>query len=470
LVFSDILQKRLQTGYIGLQTGYILKRFFMAKVKLTAGRISGFKCDEKKAQEFLWCSDVPGLGVRKTPNSNAAGYIFQSKVKGQSMRITIGKVSMWSISEAQAEARRLQIMIDNGDDPRQVKSDKQAAKAAAKQAKEAETAELLAQVTREAVTLSTAWDEYLNIRKPFWGERHYSDHIDAMQIGGEIRKRSHKLTEPGTLASLANIRLIDLNQELIIEWAKIEGNKRPGRARLASRLLSVFFTWCAEYPPYREIIQNNPVKNKATREILGKPEKKNDALQREQLPAWFAAVRQIGNPVISAYLQCLLLTGARTNELTSVRWTDVDFQWGSLTIKDKIHGIRIIPLPPYMSELLAALPRRNEFVFSSPAAKSGHLTDPHDANYTICAIIGVDVTLHGFRRSFASLCEWIEMPAGIAAQIQGHAPQGVREQHYIRRPLDLLRKWHVKIEKWMLEQAGIEFIPTQNTQGLRIVK
>ena len=166
-------------------------------------------------------------------------------------------------------------------------------------------------------------------------------------------------------------------------------------------------------------------------------------------------------------MQALLLTGARTNELTAVRWENVDFQWGNLTIKDKMQGVRVIPLPPYLGQLLAALPRRNEFVFSSPAAKSGHLTDPHAANYKVCAVAGLDVTLHGLRRSFASLCEWIEMPGGIAAQIQGHAPQGVREQHYIRRPLDLLRVWHVKIEAWILEQAGIKFVPVQ--AGLRVV-
>jgi hypothetical protein len=40
-------------------------------------------------------------------------------------------------------------------------------------------------------------------------------------------------------------------------------------------------------------------------------------------------------------------------------------------------------------------------------------------------------------------------------QRPAHAPQGVREQHYIRRPLDLLRMWHVKIEAWKLKQAGI---------------
>jgi intergrase/recombinase len=59
------------------------------------------------------------------------------------------------------------------------------------------------------------------------------------------------------------------------------------------------------------------------------------------------------------------------------------------------------------------------------------------------------------------------MPVGICAQIQGHKPQGVREQHYIRRPLDLLRMWHVKIEAWLLEQAGIEFVSEK--VGLQLV-
>lgn len=113
------------------------------------------------------------------------------------------------------------------------------------------------------------------------------------------------------------------------------------------------------------------------------------------------------------------------------------------------------------------LPCRNQWVFSSISAANGHLTGPSIAHRKACAIAGLDLTLHGLKRSFASLCEWIEMPA-IAAQIQGHAPQGVREQNYIRRPLDLLRMWHVKIEAWILEQAGIEFIPTQ--AGLQAVK
>jgi len=163
----------------------------------------------------------------------------------------------------------------------------------------------------------------------------------------------------------------------------------------------------------------------------------------------------------------LLLTGARREELAELRWEDVDFKWNKLTINDKVEDFRVIPLTPYVAHLLAALPRRNEFVFSSPSAASGRLTEPRIAHNQACVVAGLDMTLHGLRRSFATLSEWTETPAGIAAQIQGHKPSGVREKNYIRRPLDLLRMWHVKIESWMLAEAGIEFAPTQH--GLRVV-
>jgi integrase len=78
------------------------------------------------------------------------------------------------------------------------------------------------------------------------------------------------------------------------------------------------------------------------------------------------------------------------------------------------------------------------------------------------------MTLHGLRRSFASLTEWLEVPTGVVAQIQGHKPSATAEKHYKRRPLDLLRVHHEKIEAWMLEQAGIEF-DASKPKGLHVV-
>ena len=79
------------------------------------------------------------------------------------------------------------------------------------------------------------------------------------------------------------------------------------------------------------------------------------------------------------------------------------------------------------------------------------------------------LTLHGLRRSFSSLTEWLETPAGVVAQIQGHKPSATSKKHYKVRPLELLRVHHEKIEAWILEQAGIVFDAKAAPGELRVI-
>lgn len=472
----------------------------MARVKFSAARITTFACDPSKGQTFFWDAEQPGLGMRVTVKG-AKSFIFQAKKGKETIRVTIGDVRNWPLDAlrdkageptgpgAREEANRLQHIIMAGRDPRIVKADTLAAEDAVRVAVDAARAADKARQHREAVTLSEAWREYLDDRAPLWSDLHKRDHERVMQAGGEVRKRSKKLTEPGPLASLAKEGLADLTPERIEKWAKIEAATRPTSARLAFRLLKAFLNWCAAHREYKQIIGSSAAASKRARESLGRSKKKDDVLQREQLPAWFAAVKQLDSPVVRTYLQALLLMGPRREELAALRWEDVNFQWNHVTLNDKVEEFRMVPLTPYVAHLFADLKRRNDspptvramkrmqeagvmwepspWVFASGRAESGRLTDPSNAHRRACAGAGLTLTLHGLRRSFATLSEWVETPAGIAAQIQGHAPQGVREQNYIRRPLDLLRMWHVKIESWMLEQAGIVYTPS--APGLRAV-
>jgi integrase len=96
------------------------------------------------------------------------------------------------------------------------------------------------------------------------------------------------------------------------------------------------------------------------------------------------------------------------------------------------------------------------------------ISSPNHALASANAVAGIDgLTLHGLRRSFKSLTEWLEIPAGVVAQIMGHKPSATAEKHYTIRPLDLLRLHHEKIEAWILQQAGIDFLPT--TPSLRVI-
>ena len=438
----------------------------MAKTAFTAGRVSGFKCPPDKKQAFMWDATAPGLGLRATPAGKPA-YVFQSKYQGKDIRLTIGSPAAWSIPDAQAKARELQRLIDEGKDPRDLKRDALAAHA-----------EKQAAAAVQAVTVGEVWAVYLEARRPHWGARHYADHVKLVQVGGEVSKRGTRgrgVTVAGPLHPLMGLALRDLTAPVIEAWAAREAQTRPTSARLAWRCLKAFLSWCAEQPEYAPVLPSvNPAKTKKSREALGKAGVKQDALLKEQLPAWFSAVRNIGNPIAAAYLQVLVLTGARPGEVLGLRWEDVNTKWKGLTIRDKVEGERVIPLTPYVSHLLHSLPRRSDWVFPSTArgkdTEGQTLSIPRAPHNAACAVAGIEgLTLHGLRRSFKSLTEWLEIPAGVVAQIMGHKPSATAEKHYTVRPLDLLRVHHERIEAWILEQAGIAFDAKAAPGALRVV-
>ncbi len=438
--------------------------------ELTAGLIERLACrTDIKAQAFLRDTKAPGLRVRVT-NTGFKSFVFEKKLDRKTIRRTIGDVKLWSIEQARTEARRLAVVLDNGQDPRELERQQQADKAASLAA----AAAGIVATKREAVTVGEVWADYIEQRRTHWGDLHHRDHIDKAKAGGLPSGRrggGKQLTKPGPLAALMPLALRDLDQATIEAWAANEGKTRASSARLAWRLLTVFLTWCGEQSAYAALLPaKNPAKTKKAREALGKAGTKSDVLQREQLTAWFAAVQQIPNPIIAACLQIMLLTGARPGEVLALRWDDVNTQWKGIQIRDKVEGTREIPATPYMLNLLAALPRRNEWIFSSPKSATGCLTEPNNPHTRACKAAGLEgLTLHGLRRSFASLTEWLETPAGVVAQIQGHKPSATTEKHYKVRPLELLRVHHEKIEVWILEQAGVQFDAKAKLGKLRVM-
>ena len=430
----------------------------MSRINLTEGRVKDFNCPSGKKQSFLWDSKVPGLGIRGTKGRKV--FIHQGRLDTKTIRVKIGDIRTWTIEDARIEARRLQSIIDRGIDPRLDKIHK---------ISEQENEHL--EIKRESITLLDVWPIYIKDRttertnKKGWSKRHTLDHTRMAHPGGEPLKRGTGRTKPGALSPLMACKLIDLTPDRIKEWIKKEAPKRGTQARIAFDALRAFINWANDRKKYRGLASEDACSRRTKKEYLPAKKAKTDCLEKQQLPAWFAAVQSLQNPVISAYLQGLLLTGTRREELAGLSWEDIDFKWQSIQIRDKVEGLRTIPLTPYMSFLITSLPRRNQWVFSSPIAASGRIQEPRIAHNKATALAEIkNLTLHGLRRSFGTLSEWKEVPIGIVAQIMGHKPSATAEKHYRVRPLDLLRKWHVKIENFLLEEAGIEQ-PTYEQSG-----
>ncbi|MBA5686978.1 tyrosine-type recombinase/integrase [Rugamonas apoptosis] len=443
----------------------------MAKLNFTADRVASFQCEAGKQQSIFWDAKAPGLGLRVTAGG-VRSYIFESRLNGKTIRITIGNHLTWTVAKAQAEATRYKALTDQGIDPRQLRVD---------QAAEAEAAR--AEAKRQDLKLGDVWPLYLEARRARWGERHYQNHINLAAEGGQAKKRGKGETVAGPLAPLMKLLLSELTATKIAEWLEREAAARPTNAAQSYRILRAFIRWADDQSAYRGLFPAQSYSASRVRDVVPKSRAKDgDCLQREQLKDWFDAMHKIANPTIRNYLQGLLLTGARREELAALRWEDVDFQWRSMKIRDKVEGTRIIPLTPYLASLLLELKGINDtppkvrrlrtlektgrewapspWVFGSTTSESGHITEPRIAHTDALIAAGLPhVSLHGLRRSFGTLCEWVEVPSGVSAQIMGHKPSALAEKHYRRRPLDLLRKFHDQIEAWMLEQAGIEFQP-----------
>jgi hypothetical protein len=133
----------------------------MKEESFTAARIEAYACQPGKQQKIYWDTKAPGLGLRVTAAGSRA-YVFESRLCGKTIRVTIGGPRSWELGKARAEAGRLKTLIDGGKDPREVRAEQRAA-IDAKQREE----------KRRAVTFDEAWKAYLTTRKPHWSARTY---------------------------------------------------------------------------------------------------------------------------------------------------------------------------------------------------------------------------------------------------------------------------------------------------------
>ena len=419
----------------------------MAKIAFTAGRVSGFKCPPEKKQAFLWDATAPGLGLRATPAGKPA-YVFQSVYQGKDLRITIGSPAAWSIPDAQAKARELQRLIDEGKDPRDLKREALAVHA-----------EKQAAAAARALTVGEVWPLYLENGKPkrrdAWKPRYRAD-LEAMAApGGEKKKRGQGTTRPGPLYPLLALPLAGVNEDTLKSWYDREAVAGKHQAARALMMFRGFLRWCAARPEYRNLTDRDVGKAAAIVESLPSNTRRTDALEAAQVPGWWAGVEQLSNRTASAYLRALLLTGARREELAALTWANVDFQWRKLTIADKVETTRTIPLSPYMAQMLATLPRVGPYVFAS-TGKAGRITDTRASHAKALQSAAIDgLTIHGLRRSFSLLGEAAGAPAGAIAQVMGHKPSATAEG-YRPRSIDALRPFLEQIEAHILSLGAVE--------------
>lgn len=409
--------------------------------KLTTNKIEKYQPED--VEYFVWDTKFTGLGLKVNPGGTKS-FVYQGRLGGvgNPKRRTIGKYPLTSLQQAIDIAQEWSKLFASGIDPKR-QTDEQLAK----NKKHEET------VKRGRITFGQAFTDYIEHKKSGWSKRYLKDHIEAAKP-----HLSDKNYNAGCFDYIWHTPLVELTPEFIEQWTLYENKTRPSRMAQAYRMYKAFVNWADERKEYRGLI---PIKSATAKIVTSSVQKsKSDkyALQRQQLKPWFDLVMSGKvNDTQAAALICMLMNGSRPNEMLSLKWDDIDFEWKTITIIDKVdQWERVIPLTPYVEHIINGLPRINDYVFGSVRGNKTHIKIGDTYRYALRDAGLPPLPPKAMRKSFSNLSEWVDVPYGIVKQIMGHRPSAIDEKHYKDRPIDLLRSWHIKIEQFILKEAGID--------------
>lgn len=422
----------------------IIFRLSLMKINFTQQRINSL-CNNTNKQIYCYDNNKNGNGLGIRIGKNKKSYFYQYRFKSKVYRIPLGDCNAISYQKVLELVSKEKFQITQGHNPIIVKK----ANIADSERKKSEFAKAQIEKQKKIFTIGQLWMEFVEYKKNQPNKRNQQTGLSTKHIKSLID--AIKPNYP--IHPLADIKINDLDKEIVSNWlTKQNKRQKPAFTSLHFRYLKTFINWLNHS---KDIDKTAIINNQTIKENLPmiRP-KKQDCLSKEQLPMWFSEVQKL-SPIFNTYLQTLILTGARRNEIAKIKWNDVNFKWKTITISDKVQGERVIPLTNYLAYLFAQLPKKNDYVFYSNS-ELGYLVEPTKAHRLACKSAGIDLTIHGLRRTFITLSEYVEAPSGLVRQICGHRPNSTAEKHYINRPIDLLRTWLDKIQMFILDTAQIK--------------
>jgi integrase len=289
-------------------------------MKLTKDTVAALTLPPGKTDFIAWCSTMPGFGVRLRGNTKT--FVCQYRVGAQQRRETLGDVRKVAIEDARKAARQRFAKVELGVDP--------GAKSKAAVAK---------------LSMGAVADRYLDAKKD---SRRFNTYRAA-----RLHFTVHWLPLRDTpLDAITRAAIAARLQELI----KAHGRSAAAAAR---RNLSALFTWAQR----EGLCEQNPAI--ATNDPREGIKSRDRVLSDDEVKVIWNACR---DDDFGRIVRLLLLTGCRREEIGGLRWSEVNFDTGALTIpgeRTKNHRTLTLTLPPMALDILRTVerPEGRTFVF-----------------------------------------------------------------------------------------------------------
>lgn len=294
---------------------------------------------------------VAGLLLQITA-SGGRTWLLRARIGGKRREIGLGGYPEVTLAQARDRAREAKDKIWRGIDP--------------VEERKAAHAELFA-AQRRGLTFADAVDRYLAAK------------LDAFK-NAKHRQQWRNTLETYAMPELGKMTVQDIAvQDVLRVLEPIWQTKTETASRLRGRIESVL-SWAA-VAGHRT--GDNPARWAGNlKELLPAPTKvaktgNHPALQIDDAPRWFAALRKMGGTGSRA-LELCALTACRSQEVRGATWEEIDFDAAMWTIpaeRMKAEREHRVPLSRDAVKLLKALPRFADNPLVFPAPRGGELSD-----------------------------------------------------------------------------------------------
>lgn len=419
----------------------------MQRERLTPDRIRRFECQPELKQAFLWDTEAPRLAVRATPGSKS--FIFESKLERQTIRRTIGDVRAWVLDDARMEARRLQTLVDQGVDPRELDREKAEEKARAKAAKEAaREAERIEAERRKNYTLQALCNAYVNHLRSKGKTKSATDSKSAFRV--------HVVEAWPDVAALPAREVSSRQIAAIIRKVRESGKERT--AGILRNYLTAAYN-AARRAPFDSAMSSDmiqfEIESNPSEIVPAIPVNRGDrALNADELKTYMA---ELNDDAVGQFLRVALYTGGqRMAQLARAKVSDFDPETGTLRLLDP-KGKRLkvrehfLPLGPkaitIARRLVAQQKTADAKLFGASDRKAGDRISEISASMD-----GEPFNARDIRRTCETMLAGLGITKDIRGQLLSHGISGVQASHYDRHEYidekrNALNAWEERLEE-----------------------